>query len=127
MGNEISIGRWKRKSSDGLPEPFSTVTDTECRECHHEIKRAALVESLQVCPECGFHMPMHPYDRIAILVDDDSFREFSQDLTSMNPISLDGYEEKLSQAQDKSGIKDAVVTGCHVLSVPWGEHGIGGG
>jgi len=111
MGNEISIGRWKRKSPDGLPEPFSTVTDTECRECHHELTRAALVESLQVCPECGFHMPMHPYDRIAILVDEDSFREFSQDLTSLNPISLDGYEEKLTQAQDKSGINDAVVTG----------------
>lgn len=110
MGTEFSIGRRKKKTND-LPEPFSRVTDTPCRECHHEIKKADLAASLQVCPECGFHMPMHPYDRIATLVDEGSFTEFSQELTSLNPISIDGYEEKLTQAQGKAGLNDAVVTG----------------
>lgn len=115
MGTEFSIGRRGKKSSGGLPEPFSRVVDTPCRECHHEIKRADLVAGLQVCPECGFHMPMHPYDRIATLVDEGSFAEFSQELTSLNPISISGYEEKLTQAQGKAGLNDAVVTGIGAI------------
>jgi len=117
MGSEFNMEKKKRKwkSTNELPKPFASVTDTECRECHHEIKQANLIATLQVCPECGFHMPMHPYDRIATLVDENSFQEFSQNLSSLNPISLHGYEEKLTQAKGKSGINDAVVTGFGLI------------
>lgn len=108
-------GRLRKKNSEKLPEPFSSIADTECKQCHNAIKAADLVASLQVCPECGFHMPMHPYDRISTIADPDSFQEFSQELTSLNPISLSGYEEKISQAQGKAGIKDAVVTGTAAI------------
>ena len=107
----MPIGRLRGKSKESLPDPFAGIEDTRCRECEHEISRDALIASLQVCPECGFHMPMHPYDRISTLADPQSFSEFSQELSSLNPISLRGYEEKITQAQGKAGIKDAVVTG----------------
>lgn len=106
-----AAGRRRRKSPPPLPEPFAGLGDTLCRECEQQIPRSELIASLQVCPECGFHMPMHPYDRISTLADPQSFSEFSQELSSLNPISLSGYEEKITQAQDKAGIKDAVVTG----------------
>ena len=111
MANEQSRSRRRKSRVSEMPEPFAGITDTICRECHEEISREALVESLQVCPECGFHMPMHPYDRLSTLVDEGSFEEFSQDLTSRNPISLSGYEEKLERARGKAGLNDAVVTG----------------
>ena len=111
MANEQSRSRRKKSKATDMPEPFAGISDTICRECHEEITRDALVESLQVCPECGFHMPMHPYDRLSTLVDEGSFEEFSQDLTSRNPIALSGYEEKLEQAKGKAGLNDAVVTG----------------
>jgi len=114
MANELSIRR-RKKIRESLPDLFSTVTDTACRECHHTIKRRDLVENLQVCPECGFHMPMHPYDRIGTLVDSGSFEEVFAEITSRNPISLDGYEEKISQAQGKAGLNDAVVTGTGTI------------
>ena len=107
----MPIGRLRGKSKENLPDPFAGIEDTRCRECEHDIPRRDLIASLQVCPECGFHMPMHPYDRIATLADPQSFSEFSQELSSLNPISLSGYEEKITQAQGKAGIKDAVVTG----------------
>jgi len=58
---------------------------------------------------------MHPYDRISTLVDENSFIEFSQDLTSQNPIEIHGYEEKLNQARGKAGLNDAVVTGLGTI------------
>ncbi len=115
MVMESIKGILRRKNEESLPELFSTVGDTTCRECNNEIKRDDLVASLQVCPECGFHMPMHPYDRISTLVDKGTFVEFSEELSSRNPISLSGYEEKITQAQGKSGIKDAIVTGTAMI------------
>lgn len=110
---ELSIGRKKNQSR--LPKAFSRIGDECCRECHSEIKKSILIKNFQVCPECGLHMPMHPYDRIGILVDEDSFTEFSQDLTSQNPIEIYGYEEKLNQARGKAGLNDAVVTGIGTI------------
>ncbi len=115
MGIESIKEKLRRKGTYSISEPFATLKDTQCAECQHSISKAELIKNLQVCPECGFHMPMHPYDRISTLVDQDSFVEFSQELTSLNPISLTGYEEKITQAQGKSGISDAVVTGVGTI------------
>ncbi|RLW69883.1 MAG: acetyl-CoA carboxylase carboxyl transferase subunit beta [spirochete symbiont of Stewartia floridana] len=115
MGIESIKDKLRRKGPYSISEPFANLKDTQCKECQHSISKAELIKNLQVCPECGFHMPMHPYDRISTLADPDSFVEFSQELTSLNPISLTGYEEKITQAQGKSGIRDAVVTGVGTI------------
>jgi acetyl-CoA carboxylase carboxyl transferase subunit beta len=54
---------------------------------------------------------MEPMERIRYLTDPGSFVEFSENLTSLNPIDLIGYEEKLSEAETKAQMKDAVITG----------------
>jgi len=54
---------------------------------------------------------MEPAARIAYLVDPLSFVEFSANLRSLNPIDLAGYEEKLSEAEAKARMKEAVITG----------------
>jgi acetyl-CoA carboxylase carboxyl transferase subunit beta len=54
---------------------------------------------------------MEPVERIQYLTDPGSFAEFSGNLTSLNPIDLIGYEEKLSEAEAKAQMKDAVITG----------------
>jgi acetyl-CoA carboxylase carboxyl transferase subunit beta len=62
---------------------------------------------------------MEPHERIAYLVDKDSFCEFSANLRSLNPIDLSGYEEKLSEAEVKARMKDAVITGtCTIEGKP---------
>ena len=76
MTSDFSLMRRRKKTS--FPEPFSSVKDMDCPSCHQELKRNILTETLLVCPECSWHIPMHPYDRIHTLVDADSFREFSQ-------------------------------------------------
>jgi acetyl-CoA carboxylase carboxyl transferase subunit beta len=58
---------------------------------------------------------MEPLERIAYLTDPGSFHEFSANLRSLNPIDLSGYEEKLSEAEAKSQMKDAVITGTSLI------------
>ncbi|MDR2314162.1 MAG: acetyl-CoA carboxylase carboxyl transferase subunit beta [Spirochaetaceae bacterium] len=71
------------------------------------------------CPACGYHYRMEPAERIACIADPESFVEFSANLRSLNPIDLSGYEEKLSEAEAKARMKDAVVTGtCTIEGKP---------
>jgi acetyl-CoA carboxylase carboxyl transferase subunit beta len=59
---------------------------------------------------------MEPVERLQYLADPGSFREFSANLRSLNPIDLLGYEEKLSEAEIKAQMKDAVITGTGTIA-----------
>jgi acetyl-CoA carboxylase carboxyl transferase subunit beta len=75
--------------------------------------------ALKTCAACGYHFRMEPLERIAYLADPETFIEFSANLRSVNPIELEGYEEKLSEAEAKARMKDAVLTGtCKINAHP---------
>jgi len=82
-----------------------------CPQCGVFYDEKEVSASLNTCPGCGFHYRMEPLQRIAYLADEGSFSEFSENLRSLNPIDLSGYEEKLSAAEAKARMKDAVITG----------------
>ncbi|MDR3138551.1 MAG: acetyl-CoA carboxylase, carboxyltransferase subunit beta [Treponema sp.] len=82
-----------------------------CPGCGAQHDKAAVDGALKTCPSCGYHYRMEPFERLLYLVDPGSFQEFSANLRSLNPIDLSGYEEKLSEAEAKAQMKDAVITG----------------
>ena len=82
-----------------------------CPSCGADHDRPSIAGALGTCPSCGHHYRMEPAARIAYLVDPLSFVEFSANLRSLNPIDLAGYEEKLSEAEAKARMKEAVITG----------------
>ena len=97
-------------------KPVETVS---CPSCKSEINPETSHLTLNVCPSCGHHFRMEPWDRIAYLADPDTFSEFCKNMISQNPICMVGYEEKLSEAKKKSNLSDAVITGsCTIDSRP---------
>jgi len=90
-----------------------------CPSCGASHEAGEIAAALKTCPSCGHHYRMEPADRIAYLADPGSFAEFSANLRSLNPIDLAGYEEKLSEAEAKARMKEAVVTGtCRIDGRP---------
>jgi acetyl-CoA carboxylase carboxyl transferase subunit beta len=90
-----------------------------CPSCGALYEEKALRDALRTCPSCGYHYRMEPAERLLYLVDSGSFREFSANLRSLNPIDLSGYEEKLSEAEAKTRMKDAAITGtCTIEGKP---------
>ncbi|EPF29766.1 acetyl-CoA carboxylase, carboxyltransferase subunit beta [Treponema medium] len=83
----------------------------ECPHCKKQYERETLLKHLMVCPDCGYHMRMDVPDRIAYLTDKDTFEELDTTLRTMNPIQMAGYEEKISAAEAKTSMNEAVVTG----------------
>ncbi|MGP1569811.1 MAG: acetyl-CoA carboxylase carboxyltransferase subunit beta [Eubacteriales bacterium] len=49
--------------------------------------------------------------RIKMTVDKGSFREIGRNLKVKNPLDFPDYENKLASMRDKTGMKDAVITG----------------
>ncbi len=90
-----------------------------CPSCGTESCAAAVEANLAVCPECGHHFRMEPAARIRYIADEGSFSEFCRNMKSKNPIDMEGYEDKLTEARKKANLSDAVVTGtCTIEGTP---------
>ncbi|GAV23088.1 acetyl-CoA carboxylase, carboxyltransferase subunit beta [Carboxydothermus pertinax] len=83
----------------------------KCPGCGEIIFNKELEKNLKVCPKCGYHFKITAYERINFLCDEGSFVEFGRGVLGSNPLGFPGYEEKLAEAREKTGLTEAVVTG----------------
>ena len=82
----------------------------ECKQCGRRATRTIWARSLYVCPNCGYHMPIGGYYRLSLVLDHGSFRELDADLPPQDVLRFPGYPEKLTAAQNKTGLREAAVT-----------------
>lgn len=82
-----------------------------CPACGGKILRSALGENLYVCPDCGHHFGISARYRLKITLDKGSFRELCRGLAGGNPLDFPGYDEKLAEQRQKTGLREAVVCG----------------
>lgn len=83
----------------------------KCPQCEGMIYRKEFEQNLKVCPRCGFHERIGAWERLSYTVDEGSFIEWDAALEPLDPLNFPGYPEKLSQSQEKTGLKDAALTG----------------
>ena len=85
-----------------------------CDGCSKMIFKKVLEEKLRVCPECGHHYRVDARTRIQQLTDPESFEEFNEGMVSTDPLNWSDdipYADRLAKAHEKSGVKEAVITG----------------
>lgn len=86
----------------------------KCPKCGRLQYTKRLVRSLGVCAECGHHFRLTARERIAQLADKNSFAECGNDIGSVDPLGFADrrpYLERLAQAADATGEREAVVFG----------------
>ncbi len=83
----------------------------KCPRCLNVIMTDELEKNLKVCPECGYHARISAPERIKLIADKESFKEFDPNMVSENPIDFPDYEAKQQALRDSTGLKDAVITG----------------
>ena len=87
---------------------------TKCQECGQPIYKKALEENLKVCPKCNYHFTITATERMEMILDKDSFKEYDADLSSLDPLEFKGiksYKQKLLDDQKTTLLKEAVLTG----------------
>ncbi|MBV8642248.1 MAG: acetyl-CoA carboxylase carboxyltransferase subunit beta [Verrucomicrobia bacterium] len=100
----------KREMPEGLWQ--------KCPDCGEVIHNLELVQNLKVCPKCDYHFTLSAKERIDNLVDQETFVEFDPNMLSVDVLSFKGvatYEDRLKSYQEKTGLKDAVITGFGTL------------
>jgi len=93
------------KKPDEIPRKIA------CPSCSSLIWETELVKNYRVCPKCTYHFPVGAWERLNLLVDPNSFAELDSDLYSCNFLDFPGYEEKLVAGEEKSGLREAIITG----------------
>ena len=83
----------------------------KCPRCQHTVLLTVLQEAGRVCPNCRYHARLTAKERLQITAAANSFVEYDAELESLDPLSFPNYAEKVTQLQEKTGLKDAVLTG----------------
>jgi acetyl-CoA carboxylase carboxyl transferase subunit beta len=83
----------------------------KCPKCGTIQYSKELEKNLKVCSSCGYHFRLNAWERIAMTLDGGELQEFDAGMESVDPLGFPGYAAKLEQQKQKSGLRDAVVTG----------------
>lgn len=63
-----------------------------------------------VCPNCGHHFPMEYQWYLHNVFGHSRSREFGREIQSINPLGYQGFDAKLDQAKERTGLDSACIT-----------------
>lgn len=91
--------------------PAAAESLIKCPKCGKLIDKTRAARMKYVCYECGGYFRVKAYNRIKMVADRDTFEEWFPVSEITNPLEFEGYEEKLAETREKTGIDEAVVVG----------------
>jgi len=99
-------------------QTYLSVIHDRCLFCEEPISDSPSYLTYRVCPFCRFHYTVTARQRIELLADKGTFKEFYKYVSSVDPLSFSRrarYRKFLAQDQDRTGLTEAVVTGkCRI-------------
>ncbi len=87
---------------------------TKCVHCNAQLLKKDLEDNDMVCPMCDYHFRVNARKRIEQLFDEGSFEELFSEIKPTDPLEFfdtESYKDRISKAQEKTGLNDAVITG----------------
>ncbi len=84
----------------------------KCPGCNAILYRAEMERNLDVCPKCSHHNRIGARRRLDTFLDPEPREELGAELESTDPLKFKDskkYKDRLSQAQKKTGEKEALV------------------
>lgn len=87
-----------------------------CPKCGKMVDRDRVVKRKYICYECEGYFRVRLQNRIRMVADPHTFEEWFTDMPVRNPLAYEGYEDKLEEAREKTGLEEAVTVGqCRVF------------
>ncbi|HEX6819042.1 MAG TPA: acetyl-CoA carboxylase, carboxyltransferase subunit beta [Ktedonobacterales bacterium] len=87
----------------------------KCPNCKELLVGKDWEKDLRVCKRCGHHFRLSARERVTLLLDPDSFREFGADILPSDPLRFvsrsQSYRDKLANERENTGLDEAVILG----------------
>src|SRR5689334_20530279 len=86
----------------------------QCDGCQATLYRKEVERNLNVCPQCDHHFSVSAADRVAQLLDADTFEEWYADMRPGDPLEFNDrrpYPERVKAEQERTGLNEAAVVG----------------
>jgi acetyl-CoA carboxylase carboxyl transferase subunit beta len=123
-GGNREFMTWFKRQSGELESTGEKKVRTEglwvkCEDCRQIIWKKDLEENLNVCPKCEKHFRIDARARLSLLLDADQIELFGDNLVSTDPlkfVDLKAYSSRLKQAQEDTGLSDAVINARGTLN-----------
>ena len=103
----MPAGWFSRGKEKELPEGLWS----KCPKCERIVFVRDLERNLKVCPHCGYHHRLTAWERVQLLTEPDSFREWDEDLRPADPLGFPGYRDRIARYQERTGMVEAALTG----------------
>lgn len=90
----------------------------KCSHCEELIHANELQENLNCCPKCSYHYRLSTKSRLALLCDEDSFKECFSDVKAIDRLEFvdqESYKERLDKAKKKTQKEEAIVVGTALM------------
>jgi acetyl-CoA carboxylase carboxyl transferase subunit beta len=108
---------WFKRETGELDTSGAKTVRTEglwvkCEGCRQIIWKKDLEDNLNVCPKCDKHFRIDARTRLAQLLDNNDYETFDGNIASTDPlkfVDLKPYSSRLKQAQQDTGLLDAVI------------------
>lgn len=105
----------ENRAAEGVPDGLWS----KCPQCGNMLYQPELRDELYVCRHCGHHQRLTARERIAITADEGSFHERDGAMRSGDPLHFPGYQEKLREDEESTGLRDCFVWGeCTIEGRP---------
>jgi acetyl-CoA carboxylase carboxyl transferase subunit beta len=109
----LNATKYNRPTEDG-----SQGLWTRCDQCGVILYIKHLKENQRVCFGCGYHLQMNSQERIDHLIDWATWRPLDETTSPCDPLEFKDqkqYTERLKDAQERTGLQDAIQTGTGML------------
>ncbi len=87
---------------------------TKCPSCSEVLVTRDIEVNLNVCPKCSHHYRISAQQRIDLLLDENSFKEYDAGMISVDFLEFKdskSYRSRIDAAVAKGGSKDAIICG----------------
>jgi acetyl-CoA carboxylase carboxyl transferase subunit beta len=107
------MGWFKRSQRDAAPVADDLYV--ACTKCKTHIFKEEWNGNGKVCPKCNYHARLTYQERLDMIVDPGTFREFNRHIKPSDPLGFvdgkDSYAAKAEETMAKTGMNEAIVTG----------------
>lgn len=121
MARETVVPSTGQPENNGFQRPRTATGNlvVKCPKCKEILLAREWEKNQKVCMRCSYHFKLTAQERIALLVDPDSFIETDAGMVSGDPLKfvkrskdeVQTYPDKLRDEIKKSGLNEAVVSG----------------